>query len=513
MPIRRIAVSTISLCLCLLLCSCTHNGLQVTDVEPAVTLPPAEVPFVAPIGDAALEYTRIMPLHLPSHDGIGLTTVQSLVTFSPVRPNAESLVRTLLGQSSSAEASALGGDVRLSLYGTTPVEISRDVVTINLSASALQLDREDLYIACQAIANTLTELDEIRYVNILVVDKPIGIDVANTLPMGSFQRSSVADLGAVYRQLLSRRVSSTESADHKPFSANVTLYFPLQDAEGLVSEVHAMSFDNQLPGDVVKAVLRQLSLGPADSSVHSPALPLLADLLTASPVIEVLPENGGHVLKLSFAHNLQDMLEAYGVTEEQCAASLCATFTTFLPQIDGIDIVVGDTPAESSLEDEEVSMAVNEPLLRSAVSPLLRDYCTLSFPAEDGSGLVSVLRPVSYAQTTHPRSLLYELSRGPQACDSRQDVLPVLNEKLPDTAMLGFALSDQTLLVNFAPAFSEWFTEIEPEEERMLAFSLVNTLCSHPHIQSVCFFQSGNQLESFSGEIYWAGLFYPLPEN
>ena len=158
-------------------------------------------------------------------------------------------------------------------------------------------------------------------------------------------------------------------------------------------------------------------------------------------------------------------------------------------------------------------MAVQEPLLRSDASPLLRDYCTLYFPAEDESGLVSVLRPVSYAQTTHPRSLLYELSRGPQTCDSRQDVLPVMHKKLPDTAMLGFALSDQTLLANFAPAFSELFTDIEPEAERMLAYSLVNTLCRHPHIQSVCFFLSGSQMESFSGEIYWAGLFYPLPEN
>jgi len=151
MSVRRMVLIFFSAWLCLVLSGCTNTGLQVTDAEPSVTLPPAEVPFVAPIGDAALEYTETVPLHLPRHDGLGLTTVRASVSFSPVRPKAENLVRSLLAQSNSAEAAALGGDVRLTLYGTTPVEISRDVATINLSASALQLDREKLTSPARAL--------------------------------------------------------------------------------------------------------------------------------------------------------------------------------------------------------------------------------------------------------------------------------------------------------------------------------------------------------------------------
>lgn len=495
MSVRRMGLALLSVCLCLVLCSCSNTGLQVTDAEPSVTLPPAEVPYAAPIGDAALEYTEILPLHLPRHDGLGLTTVRASVSFSPVRPKAENLVRVLLAQSNSAEATALGGSVRLSLYGTTPVEVSRDVVTINLSASALQLDREDLYIACQGIANTLTELSDIRYVNVLVVDKPVGVDIANTLPMGAFQRSSASDLGAVYRQTLSRRVSGTESAENKPFSANVPLYFPLPHSDGIVSEVRSLSFENQLLPDMVVEILRQLSLGPNDSSIDSPALPLLADLLTAAPAVVSTDE--GSILTLDFAHNFADMLDAYDVSRELCASSLCATFTTFLPQISGIQITVDGDSAE--------------PLNRSSAASLLQDYCTLYFPNEEMTELTPVLRPVSYALKNNPRSLLHELSLGPRACDSTQQVVGLMKEPLQDTAMLGFALSDQTLLVNFAPVFSEGFDEIGAQEERMLVYSLVNTLCMEGRIKSVCFFQSGSQLEGFTGEIYWAGLFYPLP--
>ena len=71
-----------------------------------------------------------------------LSKVSTQVSYSPVRPEAETLVRSLLAHKGNKEATALGGDTKLSLYGTSPVEVSRDTVTVNLSASALQLDRE-----------------------------------------------------------------------------------------------------------------------------------------------------------------------------------------------------------------------------------------------------------------------------------------------------------------------------------------------------------------------------------
>lgn len=76
------------------------------------------------------------------------------------------------------------------------------------------------------IANTLTTLPEIEWVNFLVVDRPVGLDIANTLPMGAFSATTAQDIGAAYEQLLSRRVDSGSDASLKPLTSNVTLYFP-----------------------------------------------------------------------------------------------------------------------------------------------------------------------------------------------------------------------------------------------------------------------------------------------
>ena len=63
------------------LCACqAGDGLPTSEASPEVTLPPASQSYVAPIGDAALEYTADATLYLPRHSGSRLTAVVSPVT-------------------------------------------------------------------------------------------------------------------------------------------------------------------------------------------------------------------------------------------------------------------------------------------------------------------------------------------------------------------------------------------------------------------------------------------------
>lgn len=513
-PIKRIALLFLLFLMSVCLSGCVGNSLPITDANPSVTLPPAEVAFVAPIGDASLEHTKDAVLYLPSRDGISLAPVTAQVSYSPVRPDAETHVRALLAHAGNKTALSLGGNTRLSLYGTSPVEVSRDTVTVNLSASALQLDRESLYLTCQAITNTLTQLPDIRYVNILVVDKPVGLDIGNKLPLGALTYNAANDLGAVYNQLLSRRVDSTKTTDsNEPLSANVTLYFPLLHTDGIVSETRSMNFENQVFSDMVIAILRELAIGPSDQSIHSPPLPLLADLLTSTPTLLVSSDQGGNIISLDFAHNLEEMLDAYGISQKQSMASLCCTLTTFFPNISGIRVSINGAPVDQFLLTEETDKNEKGNLLKRAdFSTMLLDYASLYFASEAQKTLVACHRPIPYHQRNNPRTLLTELAKGPQPYDSESNLLPVMSsEAITDTDMLGFSLNDHTLLVNFSPTFTKVGADMTAEEERLLAYSLVNTLCLNEDIKSVCFFMAGSQFDGFSGEIYWAGLFYPLP--
>src|SRR5699024_2969319 len=235
---------------------------------------------------------------------------------------------------------------------------------------------------------------------------------------------------------------------------NVTLYFPVSGTDSVVSEVRNVSFADQVFSNMVVTILRELAQGPA-GEIDSPALPLLSDLLTADPQLVNSESTGGSVISLEFAYNLDDMLEAYGLTRAQSMASLCYTLCTFFPNVSGIRVSINDTPVSQLQleEDQDVSISFAENvLLRTDFSTLLYDYCTLYFADTDGQHLREVRRPVPYTQRMSPRTLLIELARGPKAYDSVDGLTAVMPAgAIQDTDILGLALSEGTMLVNFAP--------------------------------------------------------------
>ena len=485
-----------------------------TETPPSVTLPPSTQSFVAPIGDSALEYNGSATFYLPHKNGGRLVSTIQPVTFSASRPQAESIVRTLLSHSGTAVASPIGGSVQLSLYGANPVEVSLNVVTVNLSASALQMNRGDLYQAMQAITNTLTELPGIDYVNFLVVDRAVGLDVANTLPIGALGRSLDEAVLSTYEQKLSNRVMVSDDPADKPVSANVTLYFPLASSPGLIGEVRSVHFPTQNQPEMILLLLEELSRGPSRKEILSPALSGFTSLLTEVPAVAYSEELGGNVITLKFSQPLDELLEVSGITRANCMASLCYTMTTFFPGTAGIAVSIGDMPVETLMLTESFSSSVlftDKVMKRSDFAPLLYDLGTLYFPDETMTHLVSSRRPLPYYQRQNPRYLLQELAKGPKACDSVQGLLPVMPpEAITDPAILGVAKDQGTLLVNFAPDFASIPELMLPESERMLVYAMVNTLCENSSIQRVGFFISGVQPEGFSGEIYWPGLFCPM---
>ena len=98
--------------------------------------------------------------------------------------------------------------------------------------------------------------------------------------------------------------------------------------------------------------------------------------------------------------------------------------------------------------------------------------------------------------------------------DSKPNLKAVMpHNAITDPSILGFALYENALLVNFAPSFTSLSKEIVSEEEQLFAYALVNTLCMDERVRKVYFFNSGIQFDTFAGEIYWSGFFSPISFN
>ena len=512
---RCLAAILIAACLALTGCQPSIPVISGETGEILSTLPPPPIRYEPPIGDAGLEYDTVATLFLPRVDGVRLIAQQVEVTLPAGRHGAEAVLRALLNHPGNETASPLSKSVRLQLAGTNPVEVSRDVATVNLAPSAHQLEPKELYTVCQAIANTLTEFSDIRYVNVLVAGAQVVLDVSASLPMGTLRRRTGEDINALWEQADAQRVPLSEDASNRRLSTTATLYFPARMGAGILPEVRNISFEGQTPAQLVTGLLQELSLG-AEYLGNVPTLPDLTELLTGAPAVSDISGGGGRKVTLRFSQDLNEALIASDVTRSACMASLTYTLTTFLPGVVAVEVYIGDDPVPiqdvtpSSVYTQQTIVFQNGLQRRGDYGVLLLAYCRLYFAAENGK-LTAVNRPVPYYWAKNPRYLLLQLSEGPRGYDTVAGLKGVFPGGLKDADLLGIRLENDTLLVHFSDAVRASSSALTGGGERQMIYAIVNTLCENPVVSRVRFYVAGTQPETLAGEIYLPGEFLPGP--
>ena len=502
---------------CLAVSGCQPSVPVISGESGAVpmTLPPPPMVYEPPIGDAGLEYDTTATLFLPRADGVRLVSQQVKVTLPVGRHGAEEILKALLDYPGNMTVSPLSKSVQLQLAGSNPVEVSRDVATVNLAASAHQLEPKEFYTVCQAIANTLTEFSDIRYVNVLVAGAQVGLDVSSSLPMGTLQRRTGEDLDALWEQAEAQKAQLSEDASARRLSTTATLYFPARMGTGILPEVRNISFEGQTPEQLVTGLLQELSRG-AEYLGNVPTLPDLTKLLDRAPVVSELSGVGGRKVILHFSLDLNEQLIASDVTRSICMASLTYTLTTFLPGVVAVEMYIGSDPdpipdvEPSSIYTRETIVFQNGQQKRSDYGPLLLSYCRLYFAADNGK-LTAVNRPVPYFEAQNPRYLLLQLNEGPRGYDTVAGLKGVFPPGLKDKDLLGIGLNDDTLLVHFSEAVRAASSSLSGSQERQMIYAIVNTLCENPVVSRIRFYVAGTQPESLAGEIYLPGEFLPSP--
>ena len=145
---------------------------------------------------------------------------------------------------------------------------------------------------------------------------------------------------------------------------------------------------------------------------------------------------------------------------------------------------------------------------RADFAALLMDNAALYFADASGQKLKQISRPIPFYQTSNPRALLNELFKGPSAQDSETDVAATLPAGiLKDSDIIGISLSGDALLINLSNSFLEAGQGISAGEDRLLAYSMVDTLLHAASARRVAFFVGGSQIAGFTDEISWKGWF------
>ncbi len=513
----------------LILCAFTLSACQSAFFDDSghqkgqpVALPKVSLPYEAPIGNVRLNQTTTVAFYLPNKDRSKLVAINQEVSLPVNRHGAEAVLRALLAHPGNETTVPLSPHTALALSDYFPVEISRDVATVNLTQSALELSSNELFIVSQAITNTLSAFTDISYVNILVMGKQIGLDTVNTLPMGTLQEQIGFNLVTQWEQIESRKVSGNEPLSKKRLSLPVTLYFPVESL-GIIPEVRNTTFPGQEASQLILILLEELSKG-SNFLENSPKMPDLANFLLEEPVIEALKSTSGQKIILRFSDALYKEIIDTNNQFSSIIASLNYTLTTFIPNISGLELYIGDKSTEPLLtltpQSPYISVAeISFPeglQRRSDFTSFLMGYATLYFPEQakqgEASSLVRVMRPIPYYETKDPSYLLTQLISGPQYYDSRKDTQPFFSLPIEFSMayIRGVSYENRTLLIHFASNFFDQLPQaLSPQMEGLFVYSMVNTLCENPSIDGICFYVDALQPETFVGSLYLPGTFYP----
>lgn len=470
----------------------------------SATLPPAAVSFTAPIGQMDASRSAVVQLFLPSLDNTRLVAVNRRAALDPYRWHADTLVDMLFAYEGD-EANSLPRAEYLERLG--PVEISCGIATVNLSAQALNLSHEQLYIVFQAITNTLCRCDEINSVNLLIAGMQPGLDVASQTPTGALHLNTTDDLSALWSRALSQRNAADGT---QRLVQDVSLFFPAAGGKGVLCENRTLAFSAVTLPHMARTLLDALSEGPKALS-HLPACPPLHAYLTSEPAVNEL--SGEKVLTLRFTEALNGALLDAGIPRSCMAASLVLTMTTYLPGIAGVEIYIGDEKLQSLTPEGTYQGAgntiyfTNGVMRRSQFSIFLLSEAALYF-ARDNT-LAPVYRAVPWYEAPNAHYLLTQLILGPAFYDAGSASLsPVMPQGAAQGDILGTAYADDgTALINLTARFRDIASGMTVQQERLCIYAMVNTLTELENIREVCIFVDGSQPDTFVSAISLPGTF------
>ena len=503
--------------LCLLLAAaltavlsgCGRGGDEEKSQSP--TLPPAKTGMKAPDGDRAVRKPGDYTIYIPGRNELQASGTVHLEEAS-LQDSAETLARITL-ELFNRERTGEEGARLLSLYqdGTgreANIEISGGICTVNMGRSVLQLNYSERYKLSIALATTLCALDEIDGVNVLAAGQSMTLDVAGTLSMGTLTAHIGEDLQVLWEQMEGKRTPLGDDGRKTPVSALATIYYPLTEGRGIGCKSRMMHFEGQTPDQMAAALLTAMN-DEFMQKYGNEDMPGLEEYLLHAPITSE-PNDGGKVITIDFREDIQDMLDAWNTDQPCLIAAITCTLTTFIPGVSAVKMRIVENPVtDISSERFHVEQNPTGMVSREKAEEFLMGSTTVFF-ARNGK-LTAYDIPVKRDGADSPRTLLKALMEGPDGQARKEGMKSVMPEGVTEEDVIGIAAEGDTLLVNMSPQMMEAIRDSGPENEELICYSMVNTLCLNTGMKRVCFFFGEKQAENIAGEIYWSGEFMYNP--
>lgn len=256
---------------------------------------------------------------------------------------------------------------------------------------------------------------------------------------------------------------------------NATLYYFNSDASTIVACPQNIDYENR--SELFRNVLTALIKGPDDKK-HSPIMNKnvkINNLRTAEKTVYI------------------DFSEEYSDSSILATYAVIKTMTQF-PDIESAKITINGKQvlAEGALKGDEINLESDDDCLAGM---------NLYFANKKRTKLVREYRKISISDTQPVEQyIVSELIKGPK----NENNSALLSS---DTGVISVETTDGTCYVNFKQDFINK-SVTNANTEKLIIYSLVNSLTEREHIKNVQFLIEGKKTERF-GDMEISGLFFP----
>ncbi len=397
--------------------------------------------------------------------------------------DADVIITTLLEGPKSPELKRLASGITLDY-----IELMGEVANVYVKGD-WGISEERAFTLATAITDTMTDYFGMTYVCVYLDGEIITV---SGYPCGVMKKSS-GNVQELYNEYITR-YSDQYYFDGSEHELNVVLYFPDETGTYILPEVRTVSL--VFSGDLEEfrqtmgiKLLEELAKGPTN-------IYYLATCVNKTAIDDIsvsigLTENNRFSVYFAKKPFISETGETFGVLE---SASVYYTLSASL-----------NGTYRMKLKHSSTELNMSRSLAKMRVGRTISLY----LPDSDMLSLVPVSRTVYAGAASDPKTYIKELMRGPLGTDSA-GVTACVTEDMDINMLNSIEVRGDVVYVDFTESFADAARSMTENEERMMFYSFINTLCSITKIRSVQFLIDGHIVDDIGGKMH---LEFPLMEN
>jgi len=399
-------------------------------------------------------------LYFLSKDSEKLVVETRTIAFNQQSKSEYDVINTLLAGPEDSHLAGFDDS-----YSLESIEILNNLANIYIRCSDDSITERDNFILAMALTNTISDYSGVNYVNVLINEQALSI---NGDPVGVM----VKNKNDINEELAKQQ----QNAANKEFLT--ALYYLDTSSEYIVPEVRNIKYGSS---DYASEIIFELAKGPQEAYMYNGSVE--SSLRTASN--SYLIENditGGNILSVDL--NKSPLI--YNDESNLSVAAICNSLCSFIPDLNGIRL---------SINGHELNYVVYR---RTQFKNLIGADMQLYFADQNGM-LRSVSKTVPQSETNMPIYVIYELMSGAGGSDS--NAIDVFPDDVNESDVKNAYFAGDTIVVNWRRSMLDKVSGLTENQERLMVYSIVNSLTSLKNVRRVQFLVEGERVESFGGRI------------